>query len=222
MPPPRMPGDEPDRGQEGQDQADPGALADAPLAELLGLDLALVVEDEDADRVELDVLVDLVPGLEALDRRVRGGLVLEDPEDDSCVCHVVSTPFLRRVRGHPPTREHRWKRPGGTSSGRAGRPGRGSPIRMLLMDCALHQPSMNAGSTPRPGAGLASSIADEAARPRSWHGRTSGGPRREAGSARSRVGAVEGRRAEAAVITGIAISRPLGSERADRRRPGPR
>ena len=62
------------RGDHRQHEADPGALADAALAELVRLDLALVVEGEDADRVELDVVVALVPGLQRLDRVVRGSL----------------------------------------------------------------------------------------------------------------------------------------------------
>ncbi len=58
------PGDQRGRRNGGQDQADTGALANAPPTELLGLDLSLVVQDEDADRVELDVVVGLVPVLE--------------------------------------------------------------------------------------------------------------------------------------------------------------
>jgi hypothetical protein len=42
---------EPDRGEQRQDQADTGALAHAALADLLDLDLALLVQDQDADSV---------------------------------------------------------------------------------------------------------------------------------------------------------------------------
>ena len=70
-----------------QHEADPGPFADAALAELVGLDLALVVEGEDADRVECDVAVALVPGLQRLDGIVGGRLVLEEREDDCLTGH---------------------------------------------------------------------------------------------------------------------------------------
>ena len=38
------------------------------------------VEHQDADGVQLDAVVDLVPGLERLDRVIRGGLLVEEPE----------------------------------------------------------------------------------------------------------------------------------------------
>ena len=82
MPPPMTPASRVGGAIDRQQEADPGTLADAATAELVGLDLALVVEDEDADRIELDVVVPLVPGLQRLDRIVCGGLVLEERQYD--------------------------------------------------------------------------------------------------------------------------------------------
>ena len=75
------------RGDDRKQKADPGALPDAALAELVGLDLAVVVEDEDAKRVELDVVVGLVPALELLDGVVSGRLVAEERQHDCLCCH---------------------------------------------------------------------------------------------------------------------------------------
>ena len=72
------PGEQGRRGDHRQHEADPGTLADAALAELVGLDLALVVEGEDADRIELDVVVRLVPRLQRLDRIVSGASSLKN------------------------------------------------------------------------------------------------------------------------------------------------
>jgi hypothetical protein len=52
----------------------------------VGLDLALLVEDEDVDRTELDVVVPLVPGFQRLDRIVCGDLA-EERENDCLVAH---------------------------------------------------------------------------------------------------------------------------------------
>src|SRR5207244_3665840 len=46
-------GAEPDRGNQRQGDADTGALAHAALADLVGLDLAFLVEDQDADGIPL-------------------------------------------------------------------------------------------------------------------------------------------------------------------------
>ena len=70
-----------------QQEADPGALADAALAELVGLDLALVIEDEDTERIELDVVIGLVPALHLLDGVVSGRLVVEERQYDCLCCH---------------------------------------------------------------------------------------------------------------------------------------
>ena len=76
------------RGDHRQHEADPGALADAALAELVGLELAFVIEDEDADGVELDVLLPCIPGLHLLHDIVRLGLVVEEGQDDGPFRHV--------------------------------------------------------------------------------------------------------------------------------------
>ena len=73
-------------------QADPGALPHTPLTELVGLDLSVVVEDEDADRVEFDVVVCPVPILECSDRIVGGDLIWEHRNDDSLACHMAYLP----------------------------------------------------------------------------------------------------------------------------------
>ena len=88
------------RGDDRQHEADPGTLADAALAELVGLDLALVVEGEDADRIELDVVVRLVPRLQRFDRIVGGRLVVEECQDHCLACHVQTLRFPARS---PPT-----------------------------------------------------------------------------------------------------------------------
>ena len=77
------------RCDHGEDQADARAFADAPAAELVRLDVSLVVEDEDADGIELDRRLLLVPLLQRLDRIVRGCLVVEEPKNDRVSCHAV-------------------------------------------------------------------------------------------------------------------------------------
>jgi len=94
------------RREDGQYEADPGALAHAPLAELVGLDLALVVQDEDTDGVQLDVIVGLVPGLQRRDRGVGGCLVLEHRQYELLLTRARSSAGL--VGGsRPPPAVHR-------------------------------------------------------------------------------------------------------------------
>ena len=100
-------GEEGRRGDHRQHEADPGALADAALAELVGLDLALVVEGEDADRIELERFVRLVPGLQRFDRVVGGRLVLEECQDHCLACHVQPS-----VRLMPPAMGTKPQTPG--------------------------------------------------------------------------------------------------------------
>ena len=76
-----------DRGEHGQDDSDPGACPHASRAELLGLEFAVLVEYEDAHRLDLMRIEQLRrgflfrPPVEPLGRSVRGRLVGEDRQD---------------------------------------------------------------------------------------------------------------------------------------------
>jgi len=89
--------------QEPEDEAGPRALAAARGADLVGLEVAALVEDEDRDRV----VDDDGAVLERLDGPVGGGLGLEDGYDQPLVGHGGS-PFIapraapRRKRDHRP------------------------------------------------------------------------------------------------------------------------
>jgi len=89
---------EPDGGEQRQDQTDTGALAHAALADLLDLDLALLVEDQDAD----GVVVRHPRVLQGSGCHVGSCLVLEDRQDHGPVRHERS---LSRMPGDGRTRQ---------------------------------------------------------------------------------------------------------------------
>ena len=99
-PPPTTPTSSDGREDDGQDEADAGALAGAPGTELVLLDLAGLVDDEDADRSER-LLGRRGLSLQGLGRCIRGGLVGEDAEDQLVVCHDIPfrVPAVRRAVG---------------------------------------------------------------------------------------------------------------------------
>ena len=101
---------EADRRQHGQDQTDPCALADRAAAHLVVLELAVLVEHEHAEGVQLDLVVELVPCLQRLDGVVGGGLILEIREDHGlaqCSPSCCRGPSLRRFWPALPKVDHR-------------------------------------------------------------------------------------------------------------------
>ena len=75
------------RSHDRQDQADTGAGLGAALAQLVLLDLAVLVDDEHTDGAELHVRARLVPRLQCSDSGIRCGLVGEDPQDQFVGSH---------------------------------------------------------------------------------------------------------------------------------------
>src|ERR1039457_5092546 len=79
---------EPDRGHQRQGHADTGTLAHAALANLVGLDLALLVKDQDAD----GILLRHARVLQGRGRHVGSCLIVENRQDHGLVRHEY--PFL--------------------------------------------------------------------------------------------------------------------------------
>ena len=76
------------RSDHGEEEADARTLADAATSELVGLDLPVVIESQDAQRIELDVVLPLVPFLHLRGRVVCLGFALKERQHHRVACHI--------------------------------------------------------------------------------------------------------------------------------------
>ena len=75
-------------GQDGRKHASCRTGGRMARAEFVGLDLALLILDQHADRAELNLLARLVPLLDRLDRSIGGGLIGIEGEHQLFLSHV--------------------------------------------------------------------------------------------------------------------------------------